>query len=81
MMKKSLNDQERTYVPIKNEKSESEKVQDEIAEYESEVEDGEVSTDDEDMQWMHMHMGQCQLLPLFSSEAFPDMGEVYCRVL
>ena len=72
MIKKPLNDQEHMYVPIKNEKSESEKVQDEIAEYESEV-GGEVSTNDEDMQWMHMHMGQCQLLPLFSSEALPDM--------
>ena len=75
MMNKPLNDQERTYVPIKNEKSESEKVQDEIAGYESEVEGGEVSTNDEDMQWMQIHMGQCQLLSLFSSEALPDMGE------
>ena len=50
-------------------------MQDEIAGYESEVEEGKVSTDDEDMQWMKMHMGQSQLLPLFSSEALLDMGE------
>ena len=50
-------------------------MKDEIAEYESEVEEGKVNTDDDDMQWMQMHMGQCQLLPLFSSEALPDMGE------
>ena len=63
----------RTY-QLKMKNPRAKKVQDEIAEYESEVEDGEVRTDDEDMQWMQMHMGQCQLLPLFSSEALPDIG-------